>query len=50
MIDDQDRCKRVNVTSGTGSRRQSRTKGHETVVVGLVFYSYSRFGRSCLAF
>jgi len=33
MVDDQDRCEWVNVSSGTGSPGKSRTKGHKTVVV-----------------
>ena len=35
MVDDQDRCEWVNVSSGTGSSGQSWTKGHNTVVVGV---------------
>ena len=37
MVDDQDRCEWVNVSSGSGSPGQSRKKGHETVVVVLLF-------------
>jgi len=33
MVDDQDRCEWVNVSSGTGSPGQSQTKDHKTVVV-----------------
>ena len=33
MIDDQDRCEWVNVSSGTGLPGQSRTKGCKMVVV-----------------
>ena len=33
MVDDQDRCEWVNVSSGTGSPGLSRTKGHKMVVV-----------------
>ena len=36
MIDDHDTCEWVNVSSGTGSPKQSRTKGRETVVVVVV--------------
>ena len=36
MVDDQDRCEWVNVSSGTGSPGKSRTKGHKTVVVVVV--------------
>ena len=32
MVDDQYRCEWVNVSSSTGSPRQSWTKGHKTVV------------------
>jgi len=33
MIDNQDRCEWVNVYSGTGSPRKSRTKSRKMVVV-----------------
>jgi len=33
MIDNQDRCEWVNVSSGTGSPRLSQTKGCKTVIV-----------------
>ena len=33
MVDDQDRCEWVNVSSGTGSTGQSWTKGHKMVVL-----------------
>ena len=33
MVDDQERCKWVNVSSGTGSPRQSPIKGRKTVVI-----------------
>ena len=33
MIDDQDMCEWVNISSGTGSPWYSWTKGHKTVVV-----------------
>jgi len=33
MIDDQDRCEWVNVSSSPGSPRYSWTKGRKTVVV-----------------
>jgi len=36
MIDDQDRCEWVNVSSGTGSPRLSRAKGCKTVSVVVV--------------
>jgi len=36
MVDDQDRCEWVNVSSGTGSARLSQTKDHKTVVVVVV--------------
>ena len=36
MVDDQDRCEWVNVSSGTNSPGQSRTKGHKTVTVFVV--------------
>jgi len=36
MIDDQDRHEWVNVSSGIGSARCSRTKGYKTVVVAAV--------------
>ena len=32
MVDDEDRCEWVNVSSGTGSPGESWTKGHKTVV------------------
>jgi len=44
MIDDQDRCEWVNVSSGTSSPRYSWTKGHKMVVVDKAeFYFYSIF-------
>jgi len=33
MVDDQDRCELVNVSSGTGSLGSSQTKGRKMVVV-----------------
>ena len=36
MVDDQDRCEWVNVSFGTGSPGQFRTKGRKTVVVVVV--------------
>jgi len=39
MVDDQDRCEWVNVSSGTGSPGESRTKGSKTVVVVVVVVS-----------
>ena len=36
VIDDQDKCEWVNVSSGTGSSGQSQTKGRKTVVVLVV--------------
>jgi len=33
MADDQDTCEWVNVSSGTGTSRKSRTKGCKMVVV-----------------
>ena len=33
MIDDQDRCEWVNVSSGTGSPGQSQTKGYKTAAL-----------------
>jgi len=42
MVDDQNRCEWVNVSAGTGSLGQSRTKGHKTVVVVCcIFSTYS---------
>jgi len=38
MIDDQDRCKWVNVSSGTGSPGLSRTKSCKMVEVVVVVY------------
>jgi len=36
MVDDQERCEWVNVSSAASSPRQSRTKGHKTIVVVVV--------------
>ena len=33
MVDDQDKCEWVNISSGTGSHGQAWTKGRKTVVV-----------------
>ena len=36
MVDEQEGCDWMNVSSGTGSRRQTETKGHKTVVSACV--------------
>jgi len=39
MVDDQDTCEWVNISSGTSSPEQSQTKGHITDVVVVVVLS-----------
>ena len=39
MVDDQDGCEWVNVSSGTGSSGQFRTKGRKTVIVVILLLS-----------